>query len=231
MNLPMVSCIVPVFNGERFVGEALNSILDQTHRPLEVIVVDDGSTDGTAQAVRAFGDPVFYIHQVNAGPAEARNRGVECGRGDFYAFLDADDLWHPEKLRRQLSRFRERPELAYSVTLAQNIWEDTVRVERERMKDHRRSGPVPAYVSGSLVTSREWMKRTNGFNPELEHGDAADWFQRADAAGAVGELLDEVLLFRRIHGENRSRLKANTSRQEFLEIIKARLDRKRQGGG
>lgn len=112
----LISCIVPVFNGERYVSETLDSILAQTYRPLELIVADDGSTDGTAAVVARYGEPVRYLWQSNQGPAAARNLGVSAAQGEFVAFLDADDLWHPEKLTRQMARFHARPELSLSVT-------------------------------------------------------------------------------------------------------------------
>ena len=96
----MISCIVPVYNGERYLAETLQSILGQRVGPLEVIVVDDGSTDGTAGVARRFGSAIRVLHQTNAGPAAARNLGLSEARGDFVAFLDADDLWKPDKLAR-----------------------------------------------------------------------------------------------------------------------------------
>jgi glycosyltransferase involved in cell wall biosynthesis len=227
MSGPLVSCIVPVFNGERFLAEALQSILDQTHQPVEVIVVDDGSTDDTPSVVAAFGDRVRYFHQNNAGPAAARNRGIEESRGEFIAFLDADDLWEKTKLERQLDRFSQIPELAYSVTLTQNFWEEEVMDEEARLVHHRRSRPVPGYVTHALMVRRDWVEKTGGFDASLNHGDAADWFQRAEAAGAVGELLQEVLVRRRLHAGNRSRTMAKRSRDEFLLLLKRRLDRDR----
>src|SRR5690242_4967891 len=98
MHGPTVTCIVPVFNGERYLGEALDSIFAQGHQPLEVLVVDDGSTDGSAAVAKSYGDRVRYFFQPNAGPAAARNLGLEAARGEFIAFLDADDLWHRDKL-------------------------------------------------------------------------------------------------------------------------------------
>lgn len=222
-----VSCIVPVYNGARFLGEGLDSILAQTHRDLEIIVVDDGSTDGSGDVARGFGDPVTVVRQDNAGPAAARNRGVAEATGDFVAFLDADDLWVETKLERQLARFQARPELGYSVTLTQNFWEDEVAEERERMTGHARSRPIPGYVTLTLLTPRSWMQRVGGFDTGLAHGDAADWFRRADAAGAVGELLDEVLARRRLHRDNRSRRMAEGSRNEFLAMLKRKLDAER----
>src|SRR2546426_10667200 len=98
MKESLISCIVPVFNGERYLHETLNSILAQTYRPLEIIVADDGSTDGTRTIVASYGQQVRYLWQLNAGPAAARNLGLTAAKGEFIAFLDADDLWHPEKL-------------------------------------------------------------------------------------------------------------------------------------
>src|SRR4051794_39471252 len=122
MSAPTVSCIVPVFNGERYLREALDSILAQSHSALDVLVVDDGSTDDSAPLAKSYGDRLRYFFQPNAGPAAARNVGLAAARGEFVAFLDADDRWHPHKLTLQLARFGARPELDYCVTHVQNFW-------------------------------------------------------------------------------------------------------------
>jgi glycosyltransferase involved in cell wall biosynthesis len=109
----LVSCIVPVFNGEKYFPEAVDSILAQTYRPLEVVVADDGSTDGTAALVAGYGDQVRYLFQPNTGTAAACNLGLKAAQGDFIAFLAADDLWHPERLARQMSRFQRPPDLDF----------------------------------------------------------------------------------------------------------------------
>src|SRR5438045_3634651 len=142
VSADMVSCIVPVYNGEPYLREAIKSILAQTHRPIELIVVDDGSTDGTAEIVRVFIDHVKYVCQFNAGAAAARNRGIGLACGEFVAFNDADDLWHEEKLERQLARFRVRPELAYCVTHCQNFWVPELEEEAQRYRNHRISLPM-----------------------------------------------------------------------------------------
>lgn len=109
---PLVSVIIPVYNYERFLAEAIESVLSQTYRELEVIVVDDGSTDRSGEVARSFaGKGVSYCHQVHAGIGPARNKGVELARGDFLAFLDADDRWPEEKLERQLRAFEDDPAL------------------------------------------------------------------------------------------------------------------------
>jgi glycosyltransferase involved in cell wall biosynthesis len=225
---PLISCVIPVFNGERYLAAAVRSISGQSHRPLEIIVVDDGSTDGTASVVESLGTEVRYFRQANAGPVVARNYGLAKADGELLAFLDSDDLWHSEKLSRQLARFRERPELAYSVTLVQNFWEDDVSDERERMKNHPRAKPIPGFVTDTLMVTREWLVATGGFDTSLAHGDSADWFSRVDALGGVGELLPEVLVFRRIHRASFSRQLAGESREEFLHVLKRRLDHRRR---
>ncbi len=121
-SAPLISCIVPVFNGERYLAEALESIFAQTHRPIEIIVIDDGSTDGTPDVAARFKSSIKYIRQTNAGPPAARNRGLSEAESDFIAFLDADDLWHPEKLARQLRQFETHANLDVSIAYIQNFW-------------------------------------------------------------------------------------------------------------
>ena len=104
MDKPLVSVIVPVYNGEHYLSFAIHSILRQDYHPSEVIVVDDGSTDNSANIARSFKE-VRYIHQSNQGVAMARNVGIAAARGEFIAFLDADDLWTPNKLSIQNAQF------------------------------------------------------------------------------------------------------------------------------
>lgn len=100
MNLPAVSVIIPVYNAAPFVGPAIESVLAQTFQDYEIIVVDDGSIDRSRDEILKFGDRVNYVHQANRGQAVARNTGIARAAGRYLAFLDADDLWYPQKLRR-----------------------------------------------------------------------------------------------------------------------------------
>src|SRR5262245_42249310 len=107
----LVSVVMPVYNGERHLREAIDSVLRQTHRNLELIVVDDGSTDGSAEIARAFGDQVRLIRQANVGSAVARNVGIASARGEFVAFIDADDGWVSNKLELQVRYLVEHPDV------------------------------------------------------------------------------------------------------------------------
>jgi glycosyltransferase involved in cell wall biosynthesis len=107
----LVSIIIAAYNGEAFVGAALETCLRQTHPKVEVVVVDDGSKDGTGQILKSYGGRIRVIEQKNGGLANARNTGVREARGEFIAWMDADDLVHPEKIATQLAAFRANPAL------------------------------------------------------------------------------------------------------------------------
>jgi glycosyltransferase involved in cell wall biosynthesis len=230
MSRPLVSCVVPCFNGEPYLAEALRSILAQTHRPLEMIVVDDGSTDGSADVIREFGDLVRCHRQENRGPASACNTGVALSTGEFVAFLEQDDLWLPHKTERQLQELAASPDAGYCVAGIQNFWIPELAQEAERYRDHPVMRPVPGYVVQTLVARRGLFNRTGPFDESLPFAFASDWFLRLREAGDRGVLVPEVLTRRRLHERNHSRLHRRESRDQFLHVIKASLDRRRARG-
>jgi glycosyltransferase involved in cell wall biosynthesis len=231
VNPTLISCIIPVFNGERYLRQALDSVLSQSYRPLEIIVADDDSTDGSAGVVAGYSDPVRYVRQRNRGPAAARNLGLQAARGEFVAFLDQDDLWHPEKLTRQMVRFQERPELDLCVAHLALFWVTALQEEEIRFQDHRIARPLPGYITGTLLARIDCFRKVGLFNPGLRYGDAMEWFIRAAEKGAILELLSDVLLYHRMHRSNLSRREASGSRGEFLQILKSSLDRRRRRDG
>jgi glycosyltransferase involved in cell wall biosynthesis len=228
MKPDLVSCIVPVFNGERYLREALDSILAQTYPVVEIIVADDGSTDGTAALVGSYGDRVQHVWQPNAGPAAARNLGLWMAHGEFVAFLDQDDIWHPEKLIRQVGRLQARAHLSLCVTHVRLFWVSALRAEETHFRGHRITRDLPGYITGTLLARRTLFDTVGLFNPALRYGDAMDWFLRTAVHGAIIELLPDVLLHHRMHQSNLSRREAADSRHEFLQILKASLDRRRR---
>lgn len=222
-----ISCIIPVFNGEAFVGEALDSIFAQTLLPAEVIVVDDGSGDGTADVVRRFGGRVRYLRQENAGPAAARNRGVEAASGGLITFLDADDVWLEEKLARQAQIFAKRPELEILLTHVRNFWVEELRAEEESMQDHPLTAPaLPGYVTQAMMARRHVFDTIGPFNEDLRVGEDTDWFLRAFDRGAFLDVLPDVLVLRRFHEGNLSRQRA-AIRDQLVDAVARSLRRRR----
>ncbi len=223
-----VSCIVPVFNGERYVAETIESILGQTVPPLEIIVVDDGSTDGTQEALRPFGDRIRVLSQENQGPSGARNHGLEESRGEFIAFLDADDLWVADKLERQLHLMDARPDLALCSGHIKSFWIDELDHERRQLEHHPYHQSRALLSPCTVLTRRDVFERVGRFDPELRNGEDTDWFMRAMKLGVVMETLPELLVHRRQHLSNLTRT-TRPSTDAVLELLKRTLDRGRSG--
>jgi len=223
----LVSCIVPVFNGERFLASAVASIQAQRVPDREIIVVDDGSTDTTPAVIADFGPSVRSIRQANQGPAAARNAGVSLARGSFIAFLDADDCWVPDKLERQLARFRARPELEISFAHFRNVQaEDSI--AGDPLLDPA-LWPVSPFSPCSFLGRRAVFETVGLFDPTLHTGEDTDWFMRAMVRGLCYEVMPDVLVERRIHRRNLSRSNP-PSHATVLKTIKQVLDRRRAEG-
>jgi glycosyltransferase involved in cell wall biosynthesis len=224
----MVSCVVPVWNGERHLAETLDSILGQTLAPLEVIVADDGSTDGTAALVARYGRSITYVRQQNRGAPSARNLGLSIARGDFIAFLDADDLWRPDKLAVQMARFDSRPELEVSVTHLENFWSLDMAADERWCDTERRPSVVAGYSPSTIVARTETFAKVGRWDESIRHASTADWFVRARAAGVVMELLPDVLVRRRLHHANATRAHGSDSHDEHLRLVKGVIDASRR---
>ncbi len=121
MTNPLVTCVIPCFNRPDYVRVAIDSVLAQTYQPIEIIVVDDGSTDDTPQVLATYGDRICVIRQENAGTAAARNTGIAASHGNYLAWLDSDDAWLPNKIAAQVQVAEEHPEAAVVYTTCQAV--------------------------------------------------------------------------------------------------------------
>jgi glycosyltransferase involved in cell wall biosynthesis len=161
MKTPLVSVIVPTYNYAEFIGEAIKSVLDQTIQDFEILVIDDGSTDNTKEVVLSFGDKVRYFYQSQQGPAKARNKGIVESKGEYIAFLDADDVWLPSKLEKQVNLFRSNPKLGMVVT--DNFLFDDAGIYREYVnkKGYLITGDVVAniFINSGVVTPTVMVRR------------------------------------------------------------------------
>ena len=206
---PTVSAVIPAYNAERFVGDAIESVLAQTVPVKECIVVDDGSTDGTAEIVRAFDAPVRLLQQENRGVSAARNRGARESRGALLGFLDADDRWFPTRLDQQLDRLQTSPR-AEAVVCATEIVDERGVVLGEIRPDPDVTAEAlllcrasVVSVSSNLLIRREAFDAVGGFDESLS--TSADWAltYRLVDRGTL-ETLDEPLVSYRLHGHNMS---------------------------
>ena len=225
---PLISCVVPVYNGERFLAEAIDSIFAQSYHPLEVIVVDDGSTDGTPAVAQHYGDRISYLRQDHAGPATARNRGIRVATGEFLAFLDADDLWVEDKLARQMSRFEMRPELEMCTGHVKNFWVPELEQESEQVGDAF-LGNLPGFVLQTLLVRRSAFDRVGYLDETIGLlGDDTDWFVRAKERSLVTEMLPDVLVQRRMHQTNISRTtRLSSGKEDIMNVLMAKMARRR----
>ena len=231
IDSPLVTCIVPTFNSARSVRHALESIFAQTHRPLQVVVADDGSTDDTLGIVRSVSRAIDITAHATAGPAAARNRGLRAACGDLVAFLDADKEWHPEKLARQVVRFGARPNLEVCLSHMQMVWSEEHATEQAGVHERRCAATVPGYATTTMLARRTLFDLIGAVDRDLCFVDATDWLLRATQRGICVEMLADVLTYHRVQGSsNLTAAQSDACHVEFLHLIKRTLDRQRGRG-
>jgi len=208
--MPEVSVIIPSYNSAKYLTDALDSVLSQTHRDFEVLVIDDGSTDDTQAVVRRYGDVVRYIRQPNSGVAAARNRGIDESQGHYVAFLDADDTWQQNKLEVQVTALRKNPGYLACYT-AFTVVDSNLRplcITRNKSQGKTLEDLLlRGNVIGSICTvlcERSLFDAVGGFDRSLSQ--CADWDMWVRIAGRTQFLyVDLPLATYRQHGTNMSR--------------------------
>lgn len=209
--MPTVSVIVPAYNAERFISQAIDSVLNQTYWDYEIIVVNDGSTDGTIEVLCPYKDLTIYIEQENRKLPAARNAGVRAAGGNYLAFLDSDDLFLPEKLSAQVRYLDARPEIGLVVSGHQYI-DDSGRLLQEcRPWIDNSSVTLETILFGGLapihavLLRREWFERVGGFDEQFAYCEDMDLWYRLALAGCPMEWVPAVVCQYRLHANNMSR--------------------------
>ena len=223
-HAPLISTIIPVYNGERYLAATLASALAQAYPRQEIIVVDDGSTDGTAAIVRAH-PTVRYLHQPNQGHGAAKNTGLAAATGDYLAFLDADDLWTPDKLSCQLEHLLANPGALIAICLMEMLLEEGMAWPAAIHEAHHRQLP-PAYLPSALIAHRRAFAQIGVFSLNFWHANDSDWFFRARDAGLAVLVVPHVLLRRRLHHDNLT-YQARAINAELLQVVRASVLRTR----
>lgn len=208
--MPAVSVVIPTYNGAKYVGEAVDSVLAQSFHDIEVLVIDDGSTDETESVISRFGPAARYIRQENGGVSVARNRGIQESTGRYVAFLDADDTWLPEKLDRQMAALTgsKTCRVCYSAFTVCNETLEPLAIQRSLRKgstleDLLLRGNVVGSIC-SVLCERSLFAATGGFDRTLSQ--CADWDMWLRLAIVTEFLyLDEPLVTYRQHRSNMSR--------------------------
>ena len=158
----LVTAVIPVYNGQRYLGEAIDSALAQDYDAMEVLVIDDGSTDGSAEIARSYGDRIRYHYQPNGGLSAAQNAGVAGARGKFIAYLDCDDLWVPGKTSLQMDVFQNKPETDMVFGHVEQFY--SRETSEERTGDMLATSEVMAgYSTGTMLVRLEVFKSAGLF--------------------------------------------------------------------
>jgi glycosyltransferase involved in cell wall biosynthesis len=227
-----ISVVIPIYDCAPYAAEAIESVLQQTLPPAEIILVDDGSTDSSFHIARSYetaqgpGPVVTVLQQPHAGIGAARNLGCRHATGNFLAFHDADDTWSLNKLELQMQRLLARPELDMVFTNVLQFYSpecDVPDLERAQMESRIFAVPIAA----SCLFRRVAYDRVGPFRVDVRVGEFVDWLGRARDAGLISEGLPEPLLQRRIHGTNTG-LREREYRGGYARVLKDALDRRRQ---
>lgn len=229
-ELPLVSCVIAVFNGEAYLHEAIDSLLAQDYPHVEIIVVDDGSTDRTADVIERYGDRLRVLSQPNRGVSIARNRGVEMASGRLLCFLDADDLLDPSKIGTQVSAFMHDSQLEFCDCHTLYFWSPEISAEAlerdPRYSDPFWRKPLPAHISTWLFR-RELWERVGGFSAARRYSEDTDWFSRARDLGMRRLTLPEVRTHRRLHSGNVTTQRRAEQVADLADTLRAHLVRRR----
>ena len=222
-----VSVIIPVRNGALYIASAIESVLEQTEPPAELLVIDDGSKDETADIVsQFFNRGVRLIQQPPGGAAAARNAGVKLARQQLLAFLDADDLWTSTKLEQQCAELQSDPALDMVFGyVRQFVSPDVGPATWARLRCPHEA--IAGHLAGTMLIRRKSFERVGLFETEWAVGEFLAWYARAQLLHLREKMLPAVLLERRLHSTNQGVLK-RSERGDYVRLMKKILDCRRE---
>ncbi len=224
---PLVSAIIPVYNGAAFLRETLQSVFAQQYDPIEVIVVDDGSNDGSLEILSEYGNRLILIKQFHQGVAVARNTGLARAQGKYIALIDHDDLWLPEKTKQQVDYLEMHPDIEYVLSRYRMFLSPGAQ-RPGWVKPELLHGDHAGYLLGTMLARRSVFNRVGDFDSQYRNGtDDVAWFFKAKDMQISMKHLLEVCLDKRIHGNNASS-HVSAMHRDLLHIARQSAERQRQ---
>jgi glycosyltransferase involved in cell wall biosynthesis len=221
----LVSVIIPVYNGDRYLAEAIESAIAQTYQPMEIIAIDDGSTDITAEIAKSYAPAVRYIYQPNSGTAAARNQGIKVANGEYLAFLDADDIWLPNKLKIQMMAFEADSHLDIVTGYVEQFISPELNLEVVKEIDYS-ANLMPGYIPTAMVIKRQSFFRLGWFDERYQGAEFISWYVQAYEQSFEINVLPDVVAKRRLHQTNNG-IVNSSYKKDMIKILKASLERRR----
>lgn len=221
---PLVSVILAVYNGEKYLNEAIETVLAQTYSPIELLIVNDGSQDRTESIAQTYGSKIRYFYQPNQGQPTAANLGIRMAQGSYLAFQDADDLYLSDKIALQVEFLEARPHVDLVFGHVEQFFSPELSLE-VRGKLVCPSGINPGYLAAAGLFRKECFERVGPLNEEQRMGVFIEWYMRSTEKGLKNALIPNLVLRRRIHGNNMA-ISSEHSRLEYVQIVKAALKRR-----
>lgn len=219
-----ISVIIPVYNAADFLEETLHTVFNQTYQPAEVIIIDDGSTDQTAAIIQNMDYPIRYIFQENAGSAAACNVGIRSANYDWIAFLDHDDIWHPQKLEQQVALLQEQPNTSVVFSWVDFFYDKKLTATASK-KYELPARPMKGFLRSCILFNQSILTKSGRFNEELKVAESIDWLTRVKDTNTMIGMVPEVLTSRRIHGNNTS-IQHKSRYIELLTVLRNRIRQK-----
>ncbi len=227
MPSPLISVITPTYNRSHFLPDAIDSIQKQNYPNLEIIIVDDGSTDNTKEVVQNFARNIKYIYQENKGPAAARNAGIKEAKGKIIGFLDSDDLWAKDKINFQLQKLLNDRRLDFVMGYCKFVMTDNA--PKEKIKFRSNEDSLPNTCIGSGLYRKRVFDKVGLFDETLLFAEDKDWFFRARELNCEISILKKTALIYRIHSDNMTHNKV-LEKKYFPKAIKKSIDRRKELG-
>jgi glycosyltransferase involved in cell wall biosynthesis len=217
---PVISVIIPVYNGEKFLAEAVQSVLAQNYPSLEIIIVDDGSTDNTRKICDNYKHLIKYLYQDNAGPSSARNMGLSLATGEFISFLDVDDLWPVNKLKDHLAEFKKNPSLGFVQGFTEQVYYRKYNPDLSKIS--KKEEIIFGFLLGSGLYRKSIFDKVGNFDTGMKFCEDLDWFLRAREEEIPFKVQEKLTLIYRIHGENLTHDEIQTAPYPLIAFKKSK---------